>query len=485
MRKLSFISIIFISFLLTFWGCSGMDSAEGEVGGFWSYEEGEVGDYWYYDISGDIDEIYSGETKSGYYESDYDYKEESVIYYIYYGEKGDEIEITLKSDYFDTFLNLIDNERLVLKFNDDYEYDTNSIIQHTLPYSGRYFIAVSHSPKSDMDMISGDYTIRLYSKNESVWGMSVEELKRASDAISVIKKYYEECIFYFRKYFKDETSEFQVAKELYDDAQDSFNKWLDATETLLNDAVYDSVNEDDMEKLARILEGAFITSRKFLNYVENLFDEEILDYGWKYSDLWSSHETISSAVEELYIKISQISDNDLKQELIDELTDLYEYWADLRFIDFNIIYYNISDNDSDETTIIVKSLEEGGEVGGFWSYMADSELNQLQYGDSLYDEYLLSYDDEWHDYVYYYFTGEEGDNIRITLEAWEFDPFLVLGLADEEDTLEFDDDGGEGTNSLIEYTLPQSGVYVIGVSCSPYAIGDVARYDYMISLNIV
>jgi hypothetical protein len=121
--------------------------------------------------------------------------------------------------------------------------------------------------------------------------------------------------------------------------------------------------------------------------------------------------------------------------------------------------------------------------------MADSELNQLQYGDSLYGDYLLDYEDDSFDYVYYYFTGEEGDNIRIILEAWEFDPFLVLGLADEEDTLDYDDDGGEGTNSLIEYTLPQSGAYVIGVSCSPYAIdkypGSVGYHEYMISLNII
>ena len=61
------------------------------------------------------------------------------------------------------------------------------------------------------------------------------------------------------------------------------------------------------------------------------------------------------------------------------------------------------------------------------------------------------------------YQGRAGEQLRISMESSEFDTYLAIGTLDgaEFQELATMDDGGEGTNSLLEITLPSDGVYVI------------------------
>jgi hypothetical protein len=64
------------------------------------------------------------------------------------------------------------------------------------------------------------------------------------------------------------------------------------------------------------------------------------------------------------------------------------------------------------------------------------------------------------------FTGVEGNRVQIIARSGDFDTFLRLGAAEGEfEALASDDDGlGEGTDSRLNFTLPESGDYVIRLS---------------------
>ncbi len=61
------------------------------------------------------------------------------------------------------------------------------------------------------------------------------------------------------------------------------------------------------------------------------------------------------------------------------------------------------------------------------------------------------------------FEGAAGRTLRASLQSVEFDPYLVVLRADEDSLrqIQTDDDGGEGTNSLIEWEIDRAGTYVI------------------------
>lgn len=71
-------------------------------------------------------------------------------------------------------------------------------------------------------------------------------------------------------------------------------------------------------------------------------------------------------------------------------------------------------------------------------------------------------DDSYFDY--WTFTGQAGERLRIVMAADEFDTFVAIGQLEGETFTEIannDDGGDDGTNSLIEVTLPANGTYVI------------------------
>lgn len=66
----------------------------------------------------------------------------------------------------------------------------------------------------------------------------------------------------------------------------------------------------------------------------------------------------------------------------------------------------------------------------------------------------------------YTIEGREGELVRVSLDSEAFDPFLSIGTPGGEagfETITTDDDGGEGTNSMIELVLPRDGEYLIRV----------------------
>jgi hypothetical protein len=72
------------------------------------------------------------------------------------------------------------------------------------------------------------------------------------------------------------------------------------------------------------------------------------------------------------------------------------------------------------------------------------------------------------------FDGEGGQALRISLVSDAFDAFVSLGRMRDGvfEELVYDDDGGENLNSLLTFTLPESGQYVIQArSFGPSGIG--------------
>ncbi|MFW2342412.1 pre-peptidase C-terminal domain-containing protein [Brevundimonas sp.] len=75
------------------------------------------------------------------------------------------------------------------------------------------------------------------------------------------------------------------------------------------------------------------------------------------------------------------------------------------------------------------------------------------------------------------FTGVEGSRVQVIARSGDFDTFLRLGSADGEfEALATDDDGlGEGTDSRLNFTIPEDGDYVIRLS--PLSEGNEGLYS--------
>ena len=88
------------------------------------------------------------------------------------------------------------------------------------------------------------------------------------------------------------------------------------------------------------------------------------------------------------------------------------------------------------------------------------EPNQEVTG-ALNDEDPQGEDDSFYDY--WTFQGKAGDRLRITMSSDAFDTFVSIGTVDGNSYNELagNDDGPDGTNSLLEFTLPNDGTFVI------------------------
>lgn len=75
-------------------------------------------------------------------------------------------------------------------------------------------------------------------------------------------------------------------------------------------------------------------------------------------------------------------------------------------------------------------------------------------------------DDENRGFDAYSFTGVEGNRIQLTMRSGDFDTFLQIGSAEGEFyALASDDDGlGEGTDSRLNYILPNDGAFIVRAS---------------------
>jgi hypothetical protein len=92
-------------------------------------------------------------------------------------------------------------------------------------------------------------------------------------------------------------------------------------------------------------------------------------------------------------------------------------------------------------------------------------FGQTLAGDIADTDNMSDEDDTYYDA--YTFTGRAGQRIRVAMESDAFDSYLRLGRmvgTDFEELGSDDDGGGEGTNSLLSFTVPQDGEYVIRAS---------------------
>jgi hypothetical protein len=66
-------------------------------------------------------------------------------------------------------------------------------------------------------------------------------------------------------------------------------------------------------------------------------------------------------------------------------------------------------------------------------------------------------------YDYYVYEGRQGEEVTVTMASEDFDTFLAIGRMDGDtfSELSSNDDGTDGTNSALTFTLPENGRYII------------------------
>ena len=91
---------------------------------------------------------------------------------------------------------------------------------------------------------------------------------------------------------------------------------------------------------------------------------------------------------------------------------------------------------------------EGGDILLFYGQSQTANLNNEVYA------------------RFYQFFGDQGDTIRIHAEriTGNLDPIIILRTANDINLAQNDDTNGNTRNSMLEYTLPESGQYVIAVT---------------------
>lgn len=95
-----------------------------------------------------------------------------------------------------------------------------------------------------------------------------------------------------------------------------------------------------------------------------------------------------------------------------------------------------------------------------------SELND--------DDSVLDADQSF--YELWTYQGRAGEQVRLQMESEDFDTYLAIGrmAGGEFEEIATMDDGGEGTNSLLELTLPEDGEYVI--RANSFSAGEMGEY---------
>ena len=78
----------------------------------------------------------------------------------------------------------------------------------------------------------------------------------------------------------------------------------------------------------------------------------------------------------------------------------------------------------------------------------------------------------------YWFSGATNDNLRMTMNSTAFDSYVIFHDNDGDPPAAFDDNSGGGFNSLLNYRLPLTGIYII--VATPFEANKTGAY----SLNL-
>ncbi|MBN1436094.1 MAG: PPC domain-containing protein [Sedimentisphaerales bacterium] len=116
-----------------------------------------------------------------------------------------------------------------------------------------------------------------------------------------------------------------------------------------------------------------------------------------------------------------------------------------------------SENDTGRYDLVVTIYQPG---------QAEVIRGRLQHGDLLFEE-----DDSYYDE--YSFYAEEGDQIDISMTSDDFDTFLMVDSPSGERF--YNDDGADGTNSTLGFPADESGEYLI--MANSYEAGETGRYE--------
>jgi len=126
-------------------------------------------------------------------------------------------------------------------------------------------------------------------------------------------------------------------------------------------------------------------------------------------------------------------------------------------------------DESGSYTLLVEPFSAGSDNGGSVPASDGAERWSGTLGED--DDSVIS-SGEWMDPIFV--TGQAGERWIIDLRSSSFDPFLVLRTPEDEQIIN-DDFEGANDRSLIDFTLPVSGDYIIGVTT--YRAGESGSYD--------
>src|SRR5690606_23385303 len=100
-------------------------------------------------------------------------------YYIMYGDRGDDLAITLTTDDFAAYLVLLDSNREIVAWGEAMGASADAFVRVELPYSGVYYVvANAYYPGT-----GGHYTLTVQREAASVGGVDVMQLISAASAL--------------------------------------------------------------------------------------------------------------------------------------------------------------------------------------------------------------------------------------------------------------------------------------------------------------
>jgi hypothetical protein len=159
-----------------------------------------------------------------------------------------------------------------------------------------------------------------------------------------------------------------------------------------------------------------------------------------------------------------------------------EAWDDDSLGNYNSLVRGLTLPSSGRYTIVIRSFSDA-EVGSYELGSAsgnaipgwEPELGEgavIEFGETLDGNLASTQGEQWA------FNGSAGDSILISLISADFDSMLTL-FGPSGEFLTFDDDGGTGSNAVINgYTLPLTGTYYVDVLS--YGTGATGTYSLML-----
>lgn len=375
------------------------------------------------------------------------------------GQAGDTITIAVTSTDFDSVVNLLDPEGILLISDDDSGGNLNALIDfYTLPETGTYTILVY-----DLDREGrGEYRLSVETQQISQpgtleYGDSVgAELSDSSgdrwtfvgqegDAVTIAVS-----SSAFDSYLELQDPDGRVLAE-DDDSGGSLNAQI-AAFVLPSNGVYTIV----VSAFSGSTEGAYRLS---------LTEEEIVIGGTLgFGD--TVEGTLSSSSGDRWTFEGSAGTRvtiAVESDVFDAQLELYGPSGDLLTSDddsggnLNPEINGFSLPESGVYTIVVLEYNRT-ETGPYTLSLQSAEASQkgnLSYGDAVTEELSGTQGDAWT------FSGAAGDRITIEVESSFIDSYVEL-YGPEGELLTSDDDSGGGLNSLIEgYTLEADGTYTI------------------------